>query len=81
MKYKIVIDKKALKFISKQPQSEKNRIFETIKNLPLGDVIKMSGKLNLYRVRIGKYRIIYTLNNDEYIINVIETGNRGDIYK
>ena len=81
MNYKIVIEKTALKFISKQPPKEKNRIMQSIGNLPNGDTIKMSGKYNLFRLRVGSYRIIYSIEADKLIIRVIEVGNRGDIYK
>jgi len=81
MSYRIVIEKMALKFISKQPSKEKNRIMYSIYNLPSGDIIKMSGKHNLFRLRIGSYRIIYSIEKDKLIIRVIEAGNRGDIYK
>jgi len=80
-KYNIVIDKSALKFISKQPYKDKSRIMAAINKLPDGETLKMSGKLNLFRLRVGEYRIIYTISEDELIIQVIEAGNRGDVYK
>jgi len=81
MTYKIVIEKMALKFISKQPSKEKNRLMQSIYNLPGGDTIKMSGKYNLFRLRVGSYRIIYSIEESKLIIRVIEAGNRGDVYK
>ena len=54
---------------------------QSISNLPSGDIIKMSGKYNLFRLRVGSYRIIYSIQEDKLIIRVIEAGNRGDIYK
>ena len=81
MKYQLIIDKGALKFISKQPIQAKKRLLQAISKLPEGDVIKMSGKFNLYRLRVGSYRIIYTIDNNRLIIKVVEVGNRGDVYK
>ena len=81
MSYKIIIDKTALKFISKQPQKEKNRILKAIYMLPDGDILKLSGKYNLHRLRIGGYRIIYSIDEDKLMIKIIEAGNRGDVYK
>ena len=81
MTYKFVIEKVALKFITKQPAKEKNRILQSIYNLPNGDTIKMSGKYNLFRLRVGSYRIIYSIEDSQLIIRVIEAGNRGDVYK
>jgi Cytotoxic translational repressor of toxin-antitoxin stability system len=42
----------------------------------------MKGKEgNYYRLRVGNYRIIYEIKNNELIIYVIRLGPRGDIYK
>jgi len=79
--YKIAIEKTALKFISKQPPKEKRRLMQSIYSLPDGDTLKMSGKYNLFRLRVGSYRIIYSIEEDKLIIRIIEAGNRGDIYK
>ena len=79
MRYELVIDKAALKFISKQP--DKVRILKAIYALPNGDTLKMSGKFNLYRLRVGAYRIIYSIEEAKLIIRIIEAGNRGDVYK
>jgi len=81
MSYKIIIDKLALKFISKQPPKEKRRLMQSIYFLPDGDTIRLSGKGNLFRLRVGSYRIIYSIEKDNLIIRVIEAGNRGDVYK
>ena len=41
----------------------------------------MQGYTGYYRLRVGDYRIIYTVNNAVFLVRVIEIGNRGDIYK
>lgn len=33
------------------------------------------------RLRVGDYRIIYTVEHGELIVYVIDIGNRGEIYK
>ena len=37
--------------------------------------------VNFYRLRIGTYRFIYSIENSELIIYIEKAGNRGDIYK
>lgn len=82
MQYTIEIDKKAIKFISKQPLNQRERILKAIYNLPhSGDIKSMKGFENFYRLRVGDYRIIYTLDNKILLVRVVEVGNRGDIYK
>ena len=79
--YKIIIKKKAKKFIDKLPMPTKKRIIEAINLLPYGsDIKQMKGHDDLFRLRVGDYRIIYTVDNGELIVYVIGAGNRGQIY-
>ena len=82
MKYKIEFDKKAIKFISKQPKPQRERIFKAISMLSLsGDIKVMQGHSGYFRLRVGDYRVIYTVDDNVLIVRIIEVGNRGDIYK
>lgn len=79
--FKIFIKKKAKKFIDKLPRNEKIRVVRAIEKLPNGeDIKKLKGHNDLLRLRIGEYRIIYTVDNGELIVYVIDAGNRGEIY-
>ena len=80
MIYKIYIQKKALKFIEKQPINKRKLIFTAINSLPSGDIKAMKGHTDLFRLRVGDYRIVYSIHNDILTINVIDAGNRGQIY-
>ncbi|MBP9765431.1 type II toxin-antitoxin system RelE/ParE family toxin [Candidatus Babeliales bacterium] len=44
------------------------------------DIKKMQGKDNTYRIRDGKYRIIFEDHKHILIVLVIEVGLRGDVY-
>lgn len=84
MKYTIIIKKLAEKFIVKLPKPEKERVLKAINQLPEGNDIKeLKGKKNkgLYRLRVGGYRIIYSVDNGELIVYVVDAGNRGEVYK
>ncbi len=79
--YQIIIKKKAKKFIDKLPRDEKIRVVSAISLLPNGeDIKKLKGHDNLFRLRVGAYRIIYTVDNGKCIVFVIDAGNRGEIY-
>jgi len=41
---------------------------------------KLKGFHNLYRIRVGDYRIIYTIHQNILIIEILKIGNRKDIY-
>lgn len=82
-KYKIVIEKPAEKFITKLAKPEKERVLRAIHKLPdEGDIKQLKGKRSkgLLRLRVGDYRIIYTVDNGKLIVCVVDAGNRGQIY-
>lgn len=82
MNYDIVIERKALKFIKKQSTGEQKRLLSAIYKLPdLGDRKRLKTAAELYRLRVGDYRVIYTLDHGRLIVFVIDVGPRGDIYK
>ena len=79
--YQIVIKKKAKKFIDRLPLNEKKRVVAAIERLPNGeDIKKLKGYVDLLRLRVGEYRIIYTVDHGELIVMVIDADNRGQIY-
>jgi len=79
--YKIIFEKKAAKFFISQPSQQKKRLARAIYRLPDGDVKTIKGYKNFYRLRVGDYRVIFTINDSDLIIIVLTIGNRGDIYK
>ena len=79
--YRIVLKKRAKKFIDKLPKNEKIRVVSAIEQLPEGaDIKKIKGSDSLFRLRVGTYRIIYTVDNGLFTVYVIDAGNRGQIY-
>lgn len=87
MAYQVVYTKKAIKSLNKIDQSQQRMIIAWIeKNLintenpkSLGKSLK--GNLKEYwRYRVGKYRILADINNDEIKIIIFNIGHRKDIY-
>ncbi|MFR8012237.1 MAG: type II toxin-antitoxin system RelE family toxin [Clostridia bacterium] len=79
--YEIVVKKRAKKFIDRLPMNEKRRLVSAIQQLPSGNDIKqLKGYDGLLRLRVGSYRVIYTVDNGKLIVCVIDAGNRGEIY-
>ena len=88
MKYQIVFNKKADKQLRKIDLTQQRIIVNWIeKNLENTDSPKnfaktLKGNLkDYYRYRVGDYRIIAEINNDEIIIIIINIGHRKDILK
>ncbi len=58
------------------------RIVSAIEQLPNGEDIKrMRGHDDLFRLRVGAYRVIYTVDHGVLTVYVIDADNRGQIYK
>ena len=76
--YNVVLKKRAKKFIDKLSKTEKARVVAAIEQLPNGeDIKKLKGHSDLLRLRVGDYRIIYTVDNGKCVVLVIDAGNRG----
>lgn len=45
------------------------------------NIKRLKGHQDLLRLRVGDYRVIYTVNNGKLIVCVVDIGNRGDVYK
>ena len=43
--------------------------------------IKLEGEDDLYRIRVGKYRVIYAIRDEELIVLVLRVGHRRDVYR
>lgn len=85
MIYEYNIRKKAMKFIQKQERRQQERLLKAIYALSLiGDIKKMIGENNLYRLRVGDYRLLFEMSeksNEITLIDVTNADNRGQIYK
>lgn len=78
---KIIYLRKAFKTLEAYDLNTRKRIIRGIEKIPQGDIKKLQGENYppLYRLRIGKYRIIYNIENEDIVVAKIDT--RGDIYK
>jgi mRNA interferase RelE/StbE len=74
-----VYSKQAYKYLSKLHKPKRDKLISAINEIPKGDISKMRGIDNLYRLRVNDYRVLYTPDND--IIKIEKIGARGDVYK
>ena len=83
-KFTILLTKKAEKQIDKLKDNIAIPLLEAISQLennprPTG-CKKLKGR-DAYRIKIGNYRVIYEIFDNELLIEVIALGHRKDIYK
>lgn len=43
--------------------------------------LKLSGKLHLWRIRAGDYRVVYEVRDKELIVVVVSVAHRRDVYR
>jgi mRNA interferase RelE/StbE len=82
--YRLLIKPSAAKELEAIPRKDRRRLATRIQQLsadprPPG-CEKLSGR-ELYRIRQGDYRILYTVGDAELIILVIRIGHRREIYR
>ena len=85
--YKLIPHKRVIKFISTRNPKDKQKIKDKFKQLQQNpypsntdtDSKKLQNK-NGFRLRIGDYRFIYDVVDEELVIYVDNGGHRGDIY-
>jgi len=85
--YKIILHKKVIKFINSRNPKDKQRIkekFQELQQNPYPSNMKIDSKKlqnqNAFRLRVGGYRFIYDIVEEELIIYVEKGDNRGSIY-
>lgn len=72
------------KDLKKIHRKEVQRILAKIKDLtdePRPDWSKKLTNEELYRIRIGNYRVIYEIFDDHLVVHVVKVGHRKDVYK
>ncbi len=58
-----------------------NRLRELVDNPRPSGVKKIEGEESLYRIRVGDFRIVYTVDDNSQTVNVKRIGSRNEIYK
>jgi mRNA interferase RelE/StbE len=81
---KLYIKPSAVKEIEPLPKKDRARVVQRIQRLSRDPRPPGSEKLtgdDKYRVRQGRYRIVYSIKDNELIVTVVKVGHRKDIYK
>jgi mRNA interferase RelE/StbE len=84
-KYAITFARSARKELEALDEKIINKLFPKIENLsvnprPAG-CHKLTGNKYLWRIRVGNFRIVYSINDDKNLIDIIVVRDRKDAYK
>jgi len=82
--YKIYFKASVEKDFNKIPKNDTTKILRRIESLTIeprpNDCEKLSDQ-ERYRIRQGRYRIIYTIQDNELTVWIVKIGHRKDIYR
>jgi mRNA interferase RelE/StbE len=85
MIYQVVVPKTVQKALDDLPRRIRLKIGERVMALsanprPPG-AIKLKGYADQYRIRVGRYRVRFTINDEKSIVVIISCKHRKDVYK
>jgi mRNA interferase RelE/StbE len=83
--YRIEFAPAATRQLGSLPRKQKVRIASKIDALssdprPPG-CVKLRGSEDIYRIRVGDYRILYQVKDDILLVLVVKVAHRGEAYK
>ncbi len=83
--YRITFARSARKELQALGATNVGRIFAKIEALAThprpGKCVKLRGKNNLWRIRVGVYRVIYGIDDQQRLVDIIAIRHRKDVYR
>ena len=83
--YDVEIARSAEKQLRRLPRSDQERIASTLKSLAIDPLPsgarKLSGYDDIFRVRVGRYRILYSISEQTLTVLVLKIGHRQSVYR
>ena len=85
MPYEIILPHAAQQALDKIPRNDRRRILDALEELrgeprPAG-CVKLEGEDDLWRIRVGDARIVYTIEDRKLIVLVVRIAHRKDVYR
>lgn len=85
MAYKVSLHREAKRDIKKLHPQIRRRIIDALdeiaENPRIQGSILLSGYADLYRYRVGHYRIVYRIKDQELEVLILDAKPRGAVYK
>ncbi|MGF1602210.1 MAG: type II toxin-antitoxin system RelE/ParE family toxin [Thermosynechococcaceae cyanobacterium] len=79
-----IVLKPAVRYLKRAPKAVQKRIVDALDQLVVdpksADVKPMKGRPEL-RLRVGRYRVLFRVDEDSQRFVITQIGPRGDVYK
>lgn len=83
--WKVVIQEKEKRYLARLPRRERERLLDAMLAMGsdpfAGDVAKLKGSREGYRLRVGRWRILFMVDAEARTVIIAGMGPRGDVYK
>jgi len=82
--YSLRIKQSAVKALEKIAKPDRERIVHVIDRLksePAAGAALKGEFAGLRRLRVGRYRVVYEVQNNELVVLVVRIGHRKDVYR
>ena len=84
-RYKIEIGRSAERQLKKLSRDDQHRVAQAMLSLTEDPYPKGSRKLtgydDVFRIRVGHYRVLYSVSGKTLIIIILKVGQRKDVYR
>lgn len=85
VRFRLAFKRSAARELASLPRAAQSRIrarlLALIENPSPRGAKALQGHPDLFRLRVGDYRIIYRVDGDELLVLIIKVGHRRDIYR
>ena len=84
MKYTVEISSSAQRQFKKLPEVIQEHLIPEIlllETAPRPAGVKKLQVFDYYRIRIGDYRVVYSINDKAHLVKILDLGHRKDIYR
>jgi len=81
--YRVSILRRAQKELADLPNDIFLRVSEALQSLAMvprpSGCVKLRGREG-WRIRVGNYRVLYKIDDDQQIVTIVHVGHRKDVY-
>ena len=83
--YEVEISRTAERQLKKLPEEDQLRVVRAVLALAEeprpGGSRKLSGHDDVFRIRVGRYRVLYSVFENRLVILILKIGHRKDVYR